>query len=363
MRVTELGPYLVYEQLGAGGMAVVHRAHRRTGSGTPIALKRLLPQLALMPEFVQAFLDEARLAKHLRHPNVVQMYDFGNIDGTYYIAMELVRGPTLAHLQKQSAAVPIPIAVHILAQVCEALAYAHALTDPEGQPLGIIHRDVSPSNVIVSTDGDVKLIDFGIAKAATHTSRTKKGFIKGKFGYVAPEYVAGRIDARVDLFGAGVIAHELLTGKKLFQVANDMETLQRVQSMPIEPPSASNPNVPPALDEVIMMALQRDPDERFQTAVEMRDTLAAVVRALGTPPTPKEVAAWVAKAVGSPMRSDASGVSMELELIEAATTGVAQRKIGGRVMAAEHGRQRTLLAVLTVIALVMVGIAVYLAVR
>src|SRR5512138_280245 len=143
MSVSELGPYLVYEQLGAGGMATVHRAHRRTGAGTPIALKQLLPQLALMPEFVQAFLDEAKLAKQLHHPNVVEMYDYGEVDGTYYIAMELVRGPTLAQVTKRRASVPIPIAVHILAQVCDALDYAHALGDAEGQPLGIIHRDVS----------------------------------------------------------------------------------------------------------------------------------------------------------------------------------------------------------------------------
>jgi eukaryotic-like serine/threonine-protein kinase len=357
MSVTDLGPYLVYERLGAGGMAVVHRAHLRGGgtasvnANTPIALKLLLPQLALMPEFVQAFLDEAKLAKQLRHPNVVQMYAYGDIEGTYYIAMEMVRGPTLAQVVKRGARAPMAIAAHLLAQICDALDYAHGLADADGTPLGIIHRDVSPSNVIISTDGAIKLIDFGIAKAATSSVRTKKGFIKGKFGYVAPEYVAGRIDRRVDVWGAGVIAHELLTGKKLFQVDNDMDTLQRVRSLFIEAPSRTNTKVPRALDDIIMKALRRDPDERYQHAREMRDALLAFGASLGRTPTPRDVAAWVETAMGPPPKSEASAVSIELDLIEAATTGIA----GNR------RRSRAPLAVLAVLAVVTVALAAYLA--
>jgi serine/threonine protein kinase len=307
------GSYVVYERLGSGGMATVHRAQHQQRSGTPVALKRLLPQLSAVPEFVDAFLDEAKLARHLRHPNVAQTYDFGTIDETYYIAMELVRGPTLSQVIATGKPVPIPIALYVIVQLLDALEYAHDLCDSDGKPLGIIHRDVTPSNVIVSTTGITKLIDFGIAKATGSSVRTKTGFIKGKFAYVAPEYIAGRIDRRVDLFAAGIVAHELLAGRKLFQVENDFETLRRVQTMPLEPPSKWNPRVPPALDEVVMIALARDPDQRWQKAGAMRNAFAHVAPRL---PTSQQVADWLTEAMGPPQRSAASAVSIEIGLIE-----------------------------------------------
>jgi serine/threonine-protein kinase len=307
------GSYNVYERLGSGGMATVHRAQHAQTSGTPIALKRLLPQLSAIPEFVQAFLAEAKLARHLRHTNVAQTYDFGKVDDTYFIAMELVRGPTLSEVIASGKPVPIPIALSLIVQLLDALEYAHDLRDPEGQPLGIIHRDITPSNLIVSTTGIAKLIDFGIAKATSSEVRTKTGFIKGKFAYVAPEYIAGRIDSRVDLFAAGIVAHELLAGRKLFQVENDFETLDRVRSMPIEPPSKWNADVPPALDEITLIALARDPDRRWQKASAMRNAFAQVAPKL---PTSQQVADWLAQTMSPAPRSDASAVSIEIRLIE-----------------------------------------------
>ncbi len=209
----EFGPYLVYEQLGLGGMATVHRAETQGVAGfrKAVALKRMLPSVAANATLVKSFIREARLASLLRHANVAQTYDLGTVGDIYFIAMELVPGRNLREILKHCAsttgAMPLPLALNILNQLCDALDYAHELCDESGQPLGIIHRDVSPSNIIVSEGGVVKLIDFGIAKASTGGMQTMSGTIKGKFGYMAPEYIAGRIDARADLFAVGVLAH------------------------------------------------------------------------------------------------------------------------------------------------------------
>ena len=309
------GAYLVYEKLGGGGMASVHRAQK--GEGLPVALKRLHPQLAQVDEFVQAFLDEARLALRLSHDNIAGTYDVGRVDDTYFIAMELVRGPTLSQVMNKcwsmKREIPLSIALYIIIQLLDALAYAHNAVDDHGAPLHIVHRDITPSNVIVSTAGVAKLIDFGIAKAASSSVRTKTGFIKGKFAYVAPEYIAGKIDHRVDLFAAGIIAHELLAHRKLFQVDNDFETLKRVQSLAIERPSKWNPTVPPAIDDVVMVALRRDPAQRWQSAAEMKAALKHTVQKL---PNAMQVAEWIQHSLGPTPRSDASAVSIEISLIE-----------------------------------------------
>jgi eukaryotic-like serine/threonine-protein kinase len=359
--VESFGAYEVYERLGKGGMATVHRAQSRRVPGVPIALKRLLPELSAVPEFVDAFLDEARLARHLVHTNVAQTYDFGQHEGTYYIAMELVRGPTLSELIAQCAAsgraVPLPIALSVIVQLCDALEYAHNLCDPGGQPLGIIHRDVTPSNIIVGSNGITKLIDFGIAKAASSSVRTKTGFIKGKFAYVAPEYIAGKIDPRVDLFAAGIVAHELLAGRKLFQVENDFETLRRVQTLPIEPPSRWNPRVPEALDEVVMIALERDPEQRWQRASAMRNAFAHVARTL---PTTQQVADWVAEALGPPPRSVASALTIDIGLLEETIVKSAPRPGFAQRLATRAGGSRMLWWAVAALATIASALAVYL---
>ena len=295
----EFGPYLVYEQLGIGGMATVHRAETTgiEGFRRPVALKRMLPHVASNDDLVRSFVREARLASHLRHANVAQTYDLGKVDDIYFIAMELVVGRTLRDVlrlcAKCSILIPIPIALNILTQVCDALDYAHNLTDDSGAALGIIHRDVSPSNLIVAEGGVVKLIDFGIAKASTTDMQTMSGTIKGKFGYMAPEYLGGTIDARADLFALGIIAYEMLTGRPLFQGRDDMDTLYRVKSMKIAPPSASTPDVPMEIDSIVMTALERDPDARWQRAAAMRVALTTEVKRLGMTIIDQEVTRWV----------------------------------------------------------------------
>jgi serine/threonine protein kinase len=292
------GPYLVYEQLGIGGMAQVHRAVMANAElSRPVALKRMLSHIASNEEMVKSFVREARLASYLRHENVAQTYDLGRVGDIYFIEMELITGRNLREVLRHCGAttgpMPVQLALAILNQICDALDYAHNLCDETGAALGIIHRDVSPSNVIVSDTGVVKLIDFGIAKASGAGMQTMGGTLKGKFGYMAPEYIAGRIDARADLFAVGVIAHELLTNKPLFSGRDDIDTLTRVRDMHIDPPSKKNPLVPPEIDDIVMTALERDPDRRWQHATALRSALTTLTKRLGLVATNAQVVQWL----------------------------------------------------------------------
>jgi serine/threonine protein kinase len=311
-------------------MARVDRAELAGVDGfrRPIALKRMLPHVAANEDMVKAFVREARLASHLRHGNVAQTYELGKVDDIYFIAMELVVGPTLREILKHCAQttgpMPVPIALNILNQICDALDYAHNLCDETGQPLGIIHRDVSPSNIIVDDGGVAKLIDFGIAKASAAGMQTMSGTIKGKFGYMAPEYLLGAIDARADLFAIGVIAHELLTNRPLFSVADDMETLRRVRAMPLKPPSKQNPNVPAEIDDIVMTALSRDPERRWQHATALRTALTTLTKRLGMIATNRQVLEWIRWAfeqtrphgmkLPEPAREEATSSSVEIDV-------------------------------------------------
>jgi serine/threonine protein kinase len=294
----EFGPYLVYERLGQGGMATVHRAEKRgVGIRKPIALKRLLPHVAADPELVKLFVDEARLASRLHHANVAQTYELGKVGEIFFIAMEYASGPTLTQIVRQSqqaaGEIPLTVTVNILSQVCEALDYAHNLCDESGASLRMVHRDVSPANIIVTNTGVVKLIDFGIAKATISSVKTQTGFIKGKFGYIAPEYISGKIDKRADLFAVGVVAHELLSGRRLFEGKDDFETLANIRDLRIAPPSKHNPHVTPDLDDIVMTALARDPDQRWQSAAAMQVALANVAREFGLVVGGPQLAEWI----------------------------------------------------------------------
>jgi eukaryotic-like serine/threonine-protein kinase len=319
------GNYLVYEELGSGGMATVHRAESPgiLGFRKPVALKRMLPHVARDPKSMRAFLEEARLASRLHHENIAQAYDFGEINGTYFIAMELVPGPTLRQIMMQCAsaagAIPVPIAIEILIQLCEALDYAHNLKDPHGRKLNIIHRDVSPTNVIVSGSGVVKLIDFGIAKVEHSTDHTATGIIKGKLGYLAPEYLAGRLDYRADLFGLGVVAHELLTGKRLFPGTSDFEVCNAVREKPIPRPSRYNPQVSATLDDIVLTALQRDPDQRWQSAHAMQTALRNAARELGAGVSHRQIRDWTEWAFTQNSRSSIEIIKIVDSIAEAPT--------------------------------------------
>jgi serine/threonine-protein kinase len=306
------GSYVVYEQLGKGGMATVHRAElpQRDGSKKQIALKRLMP--TYQKEIVALFLDEARLLRYLHHPNIAETYDSGKVFGTYFIAMEYAKGPTLkelvAHCSATVGAVPQEITLSLAAQLCDALDHAHNRCDEKGSPLGIIHRDITPSNIIVNEQGHLKLIDFGLAKAKVSSEETGQGVIKGKFGYIAPEYLGGKLDHRADLWAVGIIMYELLTTRRLFDGADAFETMTRIRSMPIPRPSIGNPRVTPELDRIVMTALERDPNRRWQSAAAMRDALRDVIAQPGNNVDGPHIAEWVRWVFQLQPGSDISGV-------------------------------------------------------
>ena len=314
------GPYIVYEQLGIGGMAQVHRAVAANSDvQRPVALKRMLSHIAGNEDMVKSFVREARLASYLRHQNVAQTYDLGRVGDTYFIVMELITGRNLREVLRHCGAttgpMPVPMALNVLNQICDALDYAHNLCDETGTPFGIIHRDVSPSNIIVSTTGVVKLIDFGIAKASAAGMQTMSGTLKGKFAYMAPEYIAGRIDARADLFAVGVIAHELLTNRPLFAGRDDIDTLTRVRDMHLDPPSKKNRLVPAEIDDIVMTALARDPERRWQHATALRTALTTLTRRLGLVASNAQLIEWLdwAFAQKRPARRSASEPDTETD--------------------------------------------------
>ncbi|MBA3501448.1 MAG: serine/threonine protein kinase [Myxococcota bacterium] len=293
------GPYRVYEQLGAGGMATVHRAELVADDGEKqiVALKCLLPELSRNTSFVRRFIDEARLGQKLRHANIAKTFDVGKIDKTHYIALEYVRGPTVQQLfmrALQGKTMPVFIALHIVTQTARALAYAHGLREETGRPLNLIHRDIAPSNIIVSDTGSTKLIDFGVAKTASGHVRTAAGSIIGKLGYVAPEYLSGKLDARVDIYSLGVVAYELLTARKLFDV-DDVRTAHQLRSCEIELPSKINTCVSAGIDDIVMKALAFDPDARWQSAFDFYTALSDFVHNTGLEVHDRDVAEWIGK--------------------------------------------------------------------
>ena len=294
------GPFEVLERLGIGGMATVHRAIERgiEGFERVVALKRLLPHLAEDEAFVRAFVREAKLASLLQHANIVQLYELGRVGASYFISMEYIRGRDVRRVLRQAkrmtGPLPVPIAVAIIGELFDALDYAHTRADEDGTPLGLVHRDISPSNLLISHTGHLKVIDFGIAKATLGHLATHTGRIKGKLSYMAPEALTGKgLDNRSDLFSASIIAHELLTAHPLFAARNDFHTIERVQTMEAPPPSERNPEVPPALDSLVLRGLSKDPAHRWRSAGEMRAALAEVTLRHRLHCTNREVADWV----------------------------------------------------------------------
>ncbi|MCW5807363.1 MAG: serine/threonine protein kinase, partial [Deltaproteobacteria bacterium] len=293
------GPYTVHECLGAGGMAAVHRATIDIGAGVTreVALKRLLPQLADDKKLVEDFIREAKIAAQLRHPNIVRIVELGHTAGRYFIAMELVRGRSLLQLLKlanarhQRTAPSIGVILALVAELCDALDYASNATDVDGTPLHIVHRDLSPSNLIVTDDGHVKIIDFGVAKAVSGRFMTNTGMIKGKLGYMAIEVLSGKpVDRRTDIFSLGVVVWELITGRRLFTGPNEIETIKAVRRGATRAPSELNPACLPELDDLVMRALAPEPTARWSGALEMGRAVAAVRRAHHG--GPREVIAW-----------------------------------------------------------------------
>ncbi len=283
------GKYTLFERIGRGGMADVFKARIQGPAGfeRTFVVKRILPHLSDDPTFTKMFIDEAKIAAKLSHPNIVQVFELGSVDEEYFMSMEYVRGHDLAETMRTLWArvgPPRPeLVAYVGREMCRALAYAHDFTSEDGESLGMIHRDVSPSNVMLSYDGAVKILDFGIAKALGGDpveEATKSGTLKGKFAYMAPEQTASNdIDRRIDIFATGIVLHEILTGRRLFKGENDMQTIERVRRCEVVAPSLFNPLCPPQLDQIVLQALAKNADERYQSASEMADALDDIVYA------------------------------------------------------------------------------------
>ena len=280
------GKYTLVARVGVGGMATVYLAIAAGPAGFRklVVVKRLLDALERDASFVGMFLDEARLAARLNHPNVVQTLEVGAHNRRHFLAMEYLEGQTfgrvMGRFRRLDRPIPVPIVAHMGSEVLEGLHYAHSLEDFDGTPLGVVHRDISPTNIMITYDGVVKLLDFGIAKATTQDHLTDPAQKKGKFAYIAPEQAQDRLDARADLFSLGIVLWEAFAGKRLFLADNPVETLRKTMTMPIPPLSqvAKQP-LPKGLEQVVARALDRDPDARYQTAREMQVALDEVMRA------------------------------------------------------------------------------------
>ncbi|MEM6290155.1 MAG: protein kinase [Myxococcota bacterium] len=268
-------------KLDSGGMAEVYVAEAESVAGftKKVAIKRILPALLKEERFVRMFLDEARLSLNFNHANIVSVFDIGKSANAYFIVMEYVEGTNLKYIlqymAKQRRALPIPLAVWVLNEILKGLDYAHELRDPEsGSGLGIVHRDISPPNILVSWNGEVKLTDFGLAKASTQLESTDPGVVKGKFAYLAPEAAHGQeVDHRADIFAVGILAFEMLTGQRLFLADTDYDTVENVRKAEIPSMRAINPDIPPELEEIVRNSLARDAANRYQNASDFADDL------------------------------------------------------------------------------------------
>jgi len=282
------GKYLLLERVNVGGMAEVFKAKTFGVEGFErlIALKRILPSIAEDQEFIVMFIDEAKIAVQLSHANIAQIFDLGKVGESYFIAMEYVQGKDLRAIfdrsRKRGETVPVPMACYITMKVCEGLDYAHNKKDSAGRPLHLVHRDVSPQNVLISYDGEIKLIDFGIAKAANKAGKTQAGILKGKFGYMSPEQVRGLpLDRRSDIFAMGIVLYEQLTGERLFVGESDFSTLEKVRNVEIMPPSTYNRRIPEELEQIVLRALAKDAEDRYQSAMDLHDDLQSFMYTSG----------------------------------------------------------------------------------
>jgi serine/threonine-protein kinase len=303
------GRYVLYGAIASGGMATVHfgRLVGPAGFARPVAIKRLHAQFARDPDFVQMFVDEARLAARVTHPNVVQTLDLVEATDEVFLVMEYVRGLSLTslirHLRHKGEWIPPTIALGIVVGVLEGLHAAHEAKDDRGERLDLVHRDVSPQNVLVGTDGIARLLDFGVAKAAGRMQTTQDGKVKGKIAYMAPEQVLGQpLTRRTDVYSASVLLWEVLTARRLFFGENDADSLRKVMNDVVEPPSSVNAGLPSALDRVVMRGLERDASKRFANAHEMAVELAACLR----PAPASEMGAWVESTAAEELNERAS---------------------------------------------------------
>jgi serine/threonine protein kinase len=317
--------YRVIEKLASGGMAEVFRAESAglEGFKKQVAIKRVLPHLSEKKKFISMFLDEARLSAHLSHSNCVQVFDIGVGDNAYFIVMEYVDGAdlkaVLETLKKQGRELPVEEAVFIAIKICEGLCYAHELTDSDGRHFAIVHRDVSPPNVLMTKHGEIKIVDFGLAKASSQLEKSEPGIIKGKFSYLSPEAALGKeVDHRTDIFAVGIILWEMLAARRLFLGDTDFATVKLVQQAVIPPISKVVPKVPVELERILNKALARDPSQRFQTARELAVSLNDFLYKYGKSVGSFKIAALIQSTVKDKQRTRPMQHSIIDKLIEEA---------------------------------------------
>jgi serine/threonine-protein kinase len=308
-----VGRYVVHDEIAAGGMATVHfgRLLGPVGFSRTVAIKCLHPQFAKDPEFVAMFLDEARLAARVRHPNVVSTIDVVALEGELFLVMDYVQGESLSRLMKAatalgSAAVPAPVASAIVCDALSGLHAAHEARSERDEPLAIVHRDVSPQNILVGADGVSRVLDFGIAKAASRVQTTREGELKGKFGYMSPEQLTRQaVDRRTDVYAMSIVLWEALTGARLFSSDDVGATVRGILTGEVPPPSSIVPDLPAKLDAVVLRGLARNPETRFRNAKEMAEELESAV----TPARPARIGEWVERMVGEALRSRAGRIA------------------------------------------------------
>jgi serine/threonine protein kinase len=295
------GKYYLVDHIATGGMAEIFKAktYGHGGFENLVVIKRILAHLGEDPEFVEMFIDEAKVTVALQHRNVVRIYDFGKIGENYFIAMECLDGKDVRRILRKLAQkrryLPVEFAVYIASEACKGLDYAHTKTDLQGRPYGIVHRDMSPSNLMVAYSGEVKVADFGIAKASTNLSDTDAGVLKGKYEYMSPEQAAGlEIDHRSDIFSLGVVLWEMLTGRRLFKTGSETTTLEKVKAADVPAPSTVNGRVPRSLDAIVMKALAREREDRYQSARALYEDLVEFLFPSSTDQLAEDVARFMA---------------------------------------------------------------------
>mgnify|MGYP002622109402 FL=1 len=295
--------YLLVEHIATGGMAEIYRAQYTgiEGFAKELVVKTLRAEFAARDEVVGMFLDEARVAATLTHNNVVHTYDLGEIGGEYFIAMEYLKGEELVNVLRRAhqlgRSIPLETAIGVIMQSCEGLHYVHTRTDDGGRPLGLVHRDINPTNIHVGYDGVCKILDFGIA-ATRASAIAKKGQVAGKLSYMAPEQLRGGvIDARADIFPLGVVLYEMVLGRRLFRGQRE-EVTRRVLEGDIPPPTYVDPSFPPALESVIMKALEVDPADRYQNCDHMFRDLESFMQEASIASTPRKVSALMVDLFG-----------------------------------------------------------------
>jgi len=294
------GQYRLLERIGVGGMAEVWKARMSGVEGFQkiVAIKKILPHLTDSSDFVEMFIDEAKLAAQLNHANIIHIYDLGKIDGDYYIAMEYVEGENLRAIlntaRDQGRPLPVGLALFIAARLASALDHAHRKRDFEDRSLDLVHRDVSPQNVLVGYEGTIKLCDFGIVKAVSKSSHTRMGALKGKLQYMSPEQAWGRsVDARSDIFAVGILLFEMLTGRRLFRGESEMEVLEVVRECRVQAPGEVDPSVSRDVDAIVLKALSKDPEERYQSAGELARRLEEALVSMRPSPGQPELADYM----------------------------------------------------------------------